>query len=1049
MPEAPTDRERLQQAIAALEGQRATIGDAVVDTALIPLRQALAALRTRPLTPVEQRKQVTVLFADVSGFTALSETLDAEDVSGLINALWSQLDNVIATHGGVIDKHIGDAVMALFGLPTAQEDDAERAIRAALAMQVELAQFSRTNARPLRMRIGLNTGPVLLSVIGTTNEYTAIGDTVNVASRLEHAAPLGGVLISHDTYRHVRGLFAVHATGPLEVKGKAEPIEAYVVTQARPRAFRLTTRGVEGLETQMVGRDAELQQLQTAFNNARGQRFASLVTVLGEAGVGKSRLLYEFMRWLELQPTPTLFFKGRATPDLMTQPYGLLRHVVAEHFGIQENDSASVAREKLEQGLTAILGAAPTGVMRAHYIGQLLGFDFAASPHLVGALTNARQFHDRAAGYLTEFFKTLASTADKAGVILLEDIHWADDSSLAWIEALTAVPDLPVLIICLARPSLLERQPGWAAHAPRHLQVELSSLSEQASQALVENILRKVEALPASFRDVIVKAAEGNPFYIEELIKMLVEEGLILPGAERWRVEAGRLAQVRVPPTLTSLLQARLDRLPPAERETLQGASVVGRIFWEQALAHVSREVSGSAAVWREALPALQKRELIFAQPTSAFAGTDEYFFKHAMLRDVTYESVLKRVRRVCHARVAQWLIEQSGERVNEYAALIAEHYALAGQPAEAVTYLSRAGEQAYNIGAYREALSLWDRALAQVTGPDWPADSPTIPWKIKLLRQLGDAFYGVSELATAKDRLLESLALARQSDDQQAAANVLSRLGRLVLDMGDYDAALPFLEEGLALARATEDRAVLVHLLRNLGTAAYFMGKYDQATDDINQSLALARELNDPTSVAHALNNLGVVASELGDHLRAQQHYQDSLAIARAIGDRDRIAMTLDNLGIVAMDLGNYAQAQALYQESLTLTKEIGYQLGVAVCLDNLAMLALRQGEPQTAAQHLREALTIALNLKAMPMVLVTVVGLAEVRARMTQPETAAELASFALAQAMLASDMKTKAETILAEVKKSLSPELVAAAQTRGQARDLSSVVADLLRE
>ena len=292
MPEAPTDRERLQQAIAALEGQRATLGDAVVDTALIPLRQALAALRTRPLTPVEQRKQVTVLFADVSGFTALSETLDAEDVSGLINALWSQLDNVIATHGGVIDKHIGDAVMALFGLPTAQEDDAERAIRAALAMQAELAQFARTNARPLRMRIGLNTGPVLLSVIGTTNEYTAIGDTVNVASRLEHAAPLGGVLIAHDTYRHVRGLFAVHATGPLEVKGKAEPIDAYVVTQARPRVANRKARGVEGLETQMVGRDAELQQLQTAFNNARGQRFASLVTVLGEAGVGKSRLLY-------------------------------------------------------------------------------------------------------------------------------------------------------------------------------------------------------------------------------------------------------------------------------------------------------------------------------------------------------------------------------------------------------------------------------------------------------------------------------------------------------------------------------------------------------------------------------------------------------------------------------------------------------------------------------------------------------------------------------------------------------------------------------------
>ncbi|MBI1879683.1 MAG: AAA family ATPase, partial [Chloroflexi bacterium] len=400
--------EQLEQAIAALEAQRALLGDAVADVAIAPLREKLAALQTpspsphtrgMPQEPTEQqRKQVTVLFADVSGFTAMSETMDPEEVSATMNALWSRLDTAITANGGWIDKHIGDAVMALFGVPTVREDDPERAIRAALAMQAELRAFTGAseespttpeNAPKLRMRIGINTGLALLGKVGTTGEYTAMGDAVNLASRLEHAAPVGGILISHDTYRHVRGVFDVLPLEPISVKGKTEPIQVYVVRAAKPRAFRIPTRGVEGIETRTIGREAELQQLQEALFAAYNERKTHLVSIVAHAGVGKSRLLYEFHNWLELQPERIMLFKGRATQETTQLPYSLIRRVLAYRFDIQENDSAAVAREKLEQGMLKVMGADSTE--KIHFIGHLIGFDFSNSPYLQGILADARQ----------------------------------------------------------------------------------------------------------------------------------------------------------------------------------------------------------------------------------------------------------------------------------------------------------------------------------------------------------------------------------------------------------------------------------------------------------------------------------------------------------------------------------------------------------------------------------------------------------------------------------------------------------------------------------
>jgi class 3 adenylate cyclase len=335
--------QKLEQGIATLEAQRVVIGETVVDAMLLPLRRELATLKAQAQAAEAQRKLVTILFADVSGFTAMSEQMDAEDISQVMNALWQQVDSLIAAHGGRIDKHLGDGVMAIWSAETAREDDPERAIRAALAMQAKVQKATAdpksrlsTLEEHISMRIGIHTGPVLLGALGTQGEYTAMGDTVNLTARLEKAAPVGGVLISHDTYRHVRGVFDLQPLEPITVKGKADPVQTYLVLQARPRAFRLGKRGVEGVETRMIGRAAELRTLQQALQTVQRERHLQAITVVGEAGVGKSRLLYEFHSWFDPLPEPWRFFRGRASEEMARTPYALLRNILAFRFEIRQ-----------------------------------------------------------------------------------------------------------------------------------------------------------------------------------------------------------------------------------------------------------------------------------------------------------------------------------------------------------------------------------------------------------------------------------------------------------------------------------------------------------------------------------------------------------------------------------------------------------------------------------------------------------------------------------------------------------------------------------------
>ncbi|HET9589304.1 MAG TPA: adenylate/guanylate cyclase domain-containing protein [Anaerolineales bacterium] len=745
----------LKKAIAAQESMRSILGDSVVETTLAVLHDQLneleRQLRQQDAANQARRKLVTVLFADVSGFTAFSENRDAEDVANLVNHLCIRADRIIQEYGDRIDKYIGDAVMALWGAETGREDVAERAVRAALKMQETFTDG--VGLLPIRLKVGINSGPVLLSAIGTQGEFTAMGDTVNTASRLVNSAQGGEILISHDTYQLVRGIFDVQKQTPITVKGKAEPLQTYIVQRVRPRAFKIGRRGVEGVTTRMVGREAEFQTIQASLERSVTDRRVTVVIVKGDAGLGKSRLIYEFEAWLDSHSTDFYLFKGRADEETMSLPYSLLRDLFSERFQIRNSDSQAEAREKLEKGIAGMIEEGSEE--RAAFIGELLGFDFSESAYVRGIRNEARQIRDRSFHHIAQFFAEL--TLDSPIVLLLDDIHWADNGSLALVQHLAKLEsDLPVFILCTARPSLDESHPNWGDSFPFCTVITIGTLDFDASRELVSEILRNVPDLPTEFVETVAKNAEGNPFYLEELIKVLIEDGVIVKGEDIWQIVPHRLTQLRVPATRTGVLQPRLDRLPVKENEVLERAAVIGRTFWDAAVAvmrgsQAAQVLTGGEDV-HTALSALRNKELVFPHQPSTFASAQEFIFKHAILREVTYERVLKAKRKLYHRMAADWLIQQSGERVDEYLGLIAQHYELAGEAGRAVAFLERAADQSMRLSAYREALSASERALAILAS----SDDTDPAMRARLLLTIGSAHLWLTDHATATARFAE-----------------------------------------------------------------------------------------------------------------------------------------------------------------------------------------------------------------------------------------------------------------------------------------------------
>lgn len=967
----PSQRQELEALIEGLEAQRALIGDGATDAALTPLRAKLVALSVDPeaANPSDQAlRQVTVLFLDAVGSTALGGHLDPEDMHVVMDGLLTRCTAIVKSHGGKVLQYAGDSLLAVFGAEKAQEDDAARAVHAGLGMLVEGHRCgedvkSRYGHSGLDVRIGAHTGAVLLGG-GVDAEGNVRGLNVHIAARMEQTAPSGAFRISHETFAQVRGLFEVEVQEPLSVKGVPAPIQSYLVKSAKPRTFCNATRGVEGVLTRMIGREAELEALQEVFRRLFSERQLAVVTIVAEAGIGKSRLLREFESWSEGQTGSFHVFRGQATPQTQRQPLGLLRDILAWRFRIADDDTLETARNKIEREAIAFFrhdDDLDVAEAHVHLLGHLVGIDYQDSRHISGILDDSQQIRSRTFYAAAQLFRRVSASDGSPVVLQLEDLHWADDASLDFLDYLAEVNrDVPTLVLGFARPTLFERRPDWGSADCVRRRIDLRALDEFASAELARELLKRLAEVPAALRALITNGAEGNPFYMEELVNMLVDHGAIDTSSDRWALHTEKLLATQVPSTLTGVLQARLDGLPVAERQTLQEASVIGPIFWDEALSALNERA-------KEVLPALVQRELVLARKDVPFDGAGEYAFKHHILHQVAYNTVLKRTRRELHGKLARWLSKQTGVRANDFVSIIADHYEKAGDGAEAVEYHARAAELAETRFAHDVVLDHVQRALDLLDAVDTPSpgrDASIMRWRLVGLHEEALNLQGRRTEQRTDIEAMERLSDTLDDDRYRALAAVRrSRLSQRVADFPAMDVAA---RRAMALAERAAADDVRLSSMRLVASALAMQGEFDAGKSLAKTGLTEVRRRDLGKLESLFLDVLALIAALQDDPVLELELNSQILNIYQKIQDRRGEAVAVGNRGIALMNLGELVSAKRELEESLRLHRSNGNRALECHPLCNLSKLAVWQGDNELALDLARSAAGIAVAVEA-----------------------------------------------------------------------------------
>ncbi|HEU0026606.1 MAG TPA: adenylate/guanylate cyclase domain-containing protein [Ktedonobacterales bacterium] len=731
----------------------------------------------------EQRRIVTVLFADLTSSTTLGESLDAEEMRALLARFFAAMTSVIHRHGGSVEKYIGDAIMAVFGLPVAHEDDPARAVRAALEMQARLRELNAERLLPdgssapeLEMRIGVNTGEV--AAAGAAREgqdFLITGDPVNVAARLQQLAQPGSVLVGPRAYRATRGVIKYRALSPAPLRGKARPVSIWEATGRLDNGVPAPRpRGLDGAISPLVGRDVEMALLDAVFTRVMRERNPHLITILGAPGVGKTRLAREFIRRavgasatrelttvaqaagradLTAQadhiPSGPLPLEGRCPPYGEDITYWPLTEMLRVYAGFTTQDPPERARAKLLAGVRARLSAAKRSE-DPEFITAYLAYTIGIETHercSVLLPTDARQLQEGVHRAWRVFFETLA--AGRGVIALIDDAHWADDALLDLLASVAGqASGEPLLFILTARPELTERRPNWGGGRRNYVTLGLEPLSPIDTRRLLDELLPG-PGVPDSLRQGILDKADGNPFYVEEIVRMLIDREALARDEAGWRLAsgwegAGETLDPVIPDTVQGVLAARLDLLPPSERDVLRHASVIGRYFWPSALLSLAPHLQPAALI--ETIASLREKDLIRVTERSAIGfappGEEVYTFHHALIREVVYSSIPRTRRAHEHLRVAEWLESLTPTQPGGFAELLGQHYyryyTLANLArsrnverrretrAKVIAALRLAGERAVTLHALTKADTYFSDALDLLASDDDPNDIPT-----------------------------------------------------------------------------------------------------------------------------------------------------------------------------------------------------------------------------------------------------------------------------------------------------------------------------------
>jgi class 3 adenylate cyclase/tetratricopeptide (TPR) repeat protein len=910
----------------------------------------------------------------------LGERIDPESMRNLMTRYFDVMREVIEFHGGVLEKFIGDAVMAVFGVPIVHEDDALRAVRAAIGIRDRLAalddQIHAERGATVEWRMGINSGEVVAGDSAAGHRIVT-GDAVNVAARLETAAAPGEILIGADTQRLVRESITAEPIDPLTVKGKADPVPAF-------RLLAVTggsSRHIRPLEAPLVGRQRPLLALNQAFREVAEERVCHLFTILGVAGVGKSRLVDEFLVSLGDQATVAY---GRCLSYGHGITYRPIAEAVRAAAGLTETDASDVARSAVAE----VLAAEPDAERTSAIVGGLFGLDTGVSAP------------DEAFAAVRTFFEAVARR--RPLVLVFDDVHWGEPTFLDLVEHLADwTRDAPILLVCMARSELLESRPTWGGGKRWVTTIQLEPLSGDESEELVASLLGRAE-LPQALGARIAQAAEGNPLFVEELLGMLIDDGFLVRDHDNW-TSTGDPSRLKVPPTIHALLQARLDGLGSEERTVIERAAIEGKVFHRGAVTELAPE--GIRGHIRERLASLMRMELVRPERPE-FAGEEAYRFRHLLIRDAAYQALAKQTRSELHERFAAWLEGAAKDRLPEFEEIMAYHleqayrYRMELGPVDAHTrelaeragtLFAAAGERAFERGDMPAAVDLLTRASDLL-----PADSAR---RRLMIPAFGEALYYLGEGRQADAVLTGGVESAVRAGDERAAARAAvvrldvrasidatevsadlpeaERLEEVLLGLGDEVGAL---RAGTAIAqhlffigRAGEaevryrellDRARRANVpygraIRYMPGALYFGPKpVPEAIAGIEEVIRLAPT---PRQGALALRHLGGLRAMQGDFAGGRELLQKAKRAAEDLGDRIAFAVTDGHFGgPLEMLAGNYETAVTLMRtsyEQLTATGDRAFASTVAAWLAAALMETGDDGEAWRFATIARES--------------------------------------------------------------------------------------------
>ena len=875
----------------------------------------------------EERKLVTLLFADVTGSTRMAEDLDAEIVRDVMAAYFALAREEIEARGGTVEKFIGDAVMAVFGVPVAHEDDPARALRAALAIRGRLADLNRSLAsegRPeLEVRIGINSGEVVSTTVPRVGEGMVTGDAVNVAARVQQLADPGQILVGQRTAAAAPS-FEFRPLGRRDIRGKTADVE---VSELVGEATASSAPGGALLRAPLVGRDEEIRLLTSIYDRVAAERRPHLVTLYGQPGVGKSRLTIEFLAGLGGRDAPPRVVRGRCLSYGSGVTFWPLAEILKNEAGILDSDGPERAVAKLhELGSRLITSGLATDPERTT---ALLGFTvgIAVPGHDFGRLDPERLRVELVEAWRA-FFSALA--ADGPVVVVVEDIHWADAALLDVLDELGARVEGAVLFLCPARPDLTDRRPGWGGGRRSFSGVFLDPLDTDDTSRLV-SLLLAIEDLPSDLHARIVERAGGNPFFVEEILRHLVDQGRITRVDEEWRAEPG-LTAVTIPDTVQAVLAARIDLLGADEKRALQGAAVVGRIFWPSP---IGRYLDISPDRASELLRRLEERDLVLARFGSSMAGEREYIFKHALVRDVAYESIPKRDRAMAHLQVAHWIEDTVGERRLEVVELLAHHYTEAQRAAgwgrveadrreeirsRAVELLFDAAEEAGRLYAFDRARERVDIGLELASSPLERARGLEAIAHLELWQDDGDAAWRSAREAI--DLRMSAPAPA----DRRAVARLCgfllampTRWPGLMRQLPTREEAEPYRDLGFSMLDPGDSEERLGMLM---AMAAWGWGFGESDSDPARnaeyaaaarEAVELARRLGRPDLLSAALDTAGAGAGNAGGYGASQEFQEERLRLVPLLDDPAEIADIYGTMAWQLIHIGDYRRAVAL----------------------------------------------------------------------------------------------------------------------------------------